>query len=403
MKTQITFGAASSTFGSLMLFFICLLFSLNSHSQKLQSITIETPQGTGWVEAYKTSNTYENGNLTKELTQDLNGTFKIQTDNKYYPDGTIQERIFQSSFSTSKNKTSYTYTYNGTEKVVTTETASGGNPVWMPNTREIETYNGNYLIKNITQSYDVTLSWYNVSQTIYTNNPDGSLRGSETYFSNSIAWVKSERMTVSNDSNSITELYEKTNDNGGHWVSTAKTIYSPNVLKPTEILYQKSDDNGAHWENDSRDIYEYTNGYTTLEKSQKWVGGDWKDVDQSIIENYGNGTPYRTVYQEYSDKSLKLENTFRYTYYYDTLGLNEHGFEKSFTLYPNPAQDKITIKTDNDHLGTKYLVTDQLGRQFSNGTITDLEIVIDVDQFSSGIYFVEVGQNKNETIKLVKK
>ena len=75
MKTQITFGTGHSNFGTLMLFFICFLFSLNSHSQKILSSVTDVWKNGTWENVYKISNTYDgNGYFIQELYQGFDVT-----------------------------------------------------------------------------------------------------------------------------------------------------------------------------------------------------------------------------------------------------------------------------------------------------------------------------------------
>jgi len=46
---------------------------------------------------------------------------------------------------------------------------------------------------------------------------------------------------------------------------------------------------------------------------------------------------------------------------------------------------------------------DQLVRQCLNGTVNPNETVVDVSQLAAGVYFIQMGQNKNQAIKIVKK
>jgi len=46
---------------------------------------------------------------------------------------------------------------------------------------------------------------------------------------------------------------------------------------------------------------------------------------------------------------------------------------------------------------------DQLVRQFFNGTVNRNETVIDISQLAAIVYFIQMGQNKNQAIKMVKK
>jgi len=74
-----------------------------------------------------------------------------------------------------------------------------------------------------------------------------------------------------------------------------------------------------------------------------------------------------------------------------------------FIAYPNPTQDKLTIKTKNLSTDAKVEISNSLGQFIYRGTIAE-ENTIDLSSFSQGLYFVKVMDgNKTQTKKIVKK
>jgi hypothetical protein len=353
MKTQITFGAGQSNFGTIMLFFICFLFSLNSHSQKPSTMLTEDWKNGNWEKTNKTFYRYDgNGYLTHELGQSFDVTWKDQyeTDHENNLDGTVRQSTTQSWDASVGwvNTIRLTHTYTVAKKARIDEIQIWIDPDWMTFLKDTHYYeNGDYEneTNSLSQMYDfLSSSLKDQSRETYYYNLDGTLHISISQVPNSSGWVDSERKTYS---------------------------YENSKLK--DILTEK---------------------WNILSKI-------FEKVELTTSYYYDNGTQHYIVFQDWN-ASTGWVNTERLTYSYDTLGVDDHVIEKSLTFYPNPAQNKITIKTDNDHVGSKYLITDQLGRQFLNGTITNQETELDVAQFSAGIYFIQVGQNKNEVIKLVK-
>ena len=379
MKT-ITFGTGQSNFGAAILFFICFLSSLNSRSQKIQTSLSETWKNETWENLSQTFYTYDsNTYLIHDLTQDWDTSWKdaFQTDYTNNPDGTAQQSISQ-SWNTGtvawENLQRTTYTYTAAKKVLTSETEIWSDPDWMLFLKETNTYDGSdYLINSLIQNYDFISPWKNSYQIIYTNNPNG---------------------TVSQD---LSQSW-----NVSTWDNTERTTYTYNGTKT--IMSISEIWTGTIWENASKDTYDYDgSGYLIHVLSQNWVSGDWKNDTQALITNYGDGNPHQIISQDWDDTGLVWKNVARITFTYTSLAVKEHAFEKSFAVYPNPAKDIITIKTNDNSLGLKYWVTDQMGRQSLNGTITERETVIDINQLASGVYFIQMEQNKNQTIKIVKK
>jgi hypothetical protein len=385
MKTQITFSSGQSNFGTLIPFFICFLFSLNSHSQKIQTTLTDVWKNDSWENSQKTLNTYDgNGYLTHDLAQSLDVTWKdlLQTDYTNNPDGTVQQSISQlwnTTSNTWEKAVKTTHTYNAAKKVLTTESAIWSDPDWIPSSRDTYTYVADtLLIKTVTEHYDFITPWQNASQITNIYNSDIKL-----WQSTSWTWA------------------DINGDGKYDWENTDLITYTYENSKTKTELHQKW--NVGIWENVSLNTNEYDpNGHLSNSVSQKWIAGDWKNDSKAYFVYNADSTLFQIVSQSWDD-ILQWKNAFRITINTTALGVDEAVFEKSFAFYPNPAQDKISIKTDLNNLGAKYLITDQLGRQFSNGTITGQETLIDVDHFSSGIYFIKIGQNKNTTFKLIKK
>lgn len=380
MKTKITFAISQHHFGTLMLFFIFFLSSLNSMGQKIQSSLSETWKNGAWEYLSQTIYTYDgNQYLIHDLTQAWDTSWKdsFQTNYTNNPDGTVQQSISQ-SWNTGTvswgNLQRTNYTYTAAKKQLTSESEIWFEPDWMFFIKETNTYDSSdYLINDLSQTYDFISPWKNANQTIYSNNPDGTVNQ---------ALLQTWNINVWNNTNRITYTY-----------SGSKLVIS---------LSEKW--NGTIWENDSKETYNYdSNGYLINSLSQNWVLGAWKNDSQANITNYSDGSPYQIVSQDWDDVAMDWKNVARITMTYSSLSVKDNFFNESFTVYPNPAQEKITIKTNDTNRGQKYWVTDQLGRQFLNGTITDLETVIDVNQLAAGIYFIQMGQqHKKQTIKMVK-
>lgn len=74
-----------------------------------------------------------------------------------------------------------------------------------------------------------------------------------------------------------------------------------------------------------------------------------------------------------------------------------------FIAYPNPVQDRLTIKTKDLSANAKVEISNSLGQFIYKGAIAE-ENTIDLSSFSQGLYFVKVTDgNKTQTKKIVKK
>jgi len=71
-------------------------------------------------------------------------------------------------------------------------------------------------------------------------------------------------------------------------------------------------------------------------------------------------------------------------------------------LYPNPANDYIIIET-KDLLDNTYRISNTKGQIVLSGKINSEEFKIDVSEFNTGTFFINVDQEngKSETLKFI--
>lgn len=84
------------------------------------------------------------------------------------------------------------------------------------------------------------------------------------------------------------------------------------------------------------------------------------------------------------------------------LGVNDFQLAKNFTIFPNPAADFVNISMIGSSFGESYRIMDQAGRSVFSGKLEDVTTAVDLSQFASGIYFLQVGTETRRTFKLVK-
>lgn len=70
------------------------------------------------------------------------------------------------------------------------------------------------------------------------------------------------------------------------------------------------------------------------------------------------------------------------------VGIDENA-SKQFTIYPNPAENYLQML--NGKIGDDYYVHDAVGRTFLKGNITSMQMNLNIESLSSGIYFIESG------------
>jgi plastocyanin len=72
------------------------------------------------------------------------------------------------------------------------------------------------------------------------------------------------------------------------------------------------------------------------------------------------------------------------------------------SAYPNPANDLVTIKSNNDLIGCQYFISDDAGRQVLTGIINEETFSINISQFKSGVYLFQVADLGKQSFKIIK-
>lgn len=79
-----------------------------------------------------------------------------------------------------------------------------------------------------------------------------------------------------------------------------------------------------------------------------------------------------------------------------------NSFLKNIQVYPNPAQDVITIQSDYNLKGQAYSIYDCIGKLMSKGVLSENNNSISAQELTNGIYTLEIGTKNKHVIKLVK-
>ena len=135
-------------------------------------------------------------------------------------------------------------------------------------------------------------------------------------------------------------------------------------------------------------VYHDDNSITFSASIITVVGEELLTVDVIIPEDIVIG-----VYDVHVDE-LVLENGFTVDIYDD---ITDNYLADVVSVYPNPATDVVSISVPNE---SKISIIDISGRimgQYDNDNLSVLEL--DISLFNSGLYFVKVVHNGNESTK----
>lgn len=364
--------------------FLCLILSINLSGQKIQTLKIETWTGGIWVNSSLETFTYNgSGFLINTLTQTWDVpslSWKNSTQSNYTnnPDGTANIVVTQSwdGVSTWNNVFQTTYTYNGAKKVLTSTSQIWLVAIWQNGSMQTNTYDGSgFLINALSQTWAVSV-WQNSSRIKYKNNLNGTVNVDTTQVWDGVStWKNSERSTFTYT--------------GSNKVLTDVT----DTLK------------AGNWASKSRETNTYNgSGFLTNSLNQRWDVGSstYKNENQANYTNNTDGTPSVIIDQEWDGVST-WNNLYRLTYTYEPpTRIPELKSEESFTIYPNPAGDQITIKGNLSINGSAYSITDQSGKMVLKGKLINQNGTIDISSLVNGIYFLRIGEKSQNSFKVIK-
>jgi hypothetical protein len=71
-------------------------------------------------------------------------------------------------------------------------------------------------------------------------------------------------------------------------------------------------------------------------------------------------------------------------------------------IYPNPASDKLTVKTGNSNMSLNYTLMDIEGREILSGLLADGTTSINIPPLTAGIYILHINGQIKSSFKIVK-
>lgn len=95
------------------------------------------------------------------------------------------------------------------------------------------------------------------------------------------------------------------------------------------------------------------------------------------------------------DSVITLYLTMQY------IGIEEY-LPDQVKVYPNPFVNEIKLIVDPEYLGEVLLIYGQSGNKIYTGVIVSEQTVIDMRAYSSGMYFLKIGEEGNHYLKIVR-
>lgn len=137
---------------------------------------------------------------------------------------------------------------------------------------------------------------------------------------------------------------------------------------------------------------------------QKSLGGDGADIAYSIQQTIDGGYIVAGA-SESTNGDIIGNQGFNDVWVIKlsaTVGIDEKAKQNLFNVFPNPATNQINVKTNVKLIGAAYSVYDNMGKKVLSGTLNTENTVIELGNLSSGMYLFSIGENMQQTFKVVK-
>ena len=212
-------------------------------------------------------------------------------------------------------------------------------------------------------------------------NMDGSYVAACTIFSSIWKQGASGLSYTAGLSSTLAQYYQLISDNT---LFNSTNDWNLNINKPTANFSESISGNTATFTNLSTSIA------NTLNYSWNFGDGNTSSIANPSHTYTSSGTYTITLIAS----NCIFSHTITKTIQIGALSINENAVG-NFEFYPNPTTNQITIKVDNQLLGSVYTIYDTVGKSVLNGKISSEINVIDLGNLSNGVYIIEVASEGN--------
>ena len=124
---------------------------------------------------------------------------------------------------------------------------------------------------------------------------------------------------------------------------------------------------------------------------------DWSERVVALSATYDNATVRFGIQCVTADAYMFMVDDFKVT----TTGLSNSDFNTSkFSVYPNPANNVVTITNTQSILVSEVAITDVNGRTIKTIKVDNLsEVELNVSELTSGIYFMNLTTDTGKVVK----
>ena len=275
-----------------------------------------------------------------------------------------------------------------------------------------QTNDGEYIVAGYSYSNDVDVQssqgnqdfWVVKLSSIGTVEWEKSLGGSGLENASSIQQTNEGGFIVAGSSNSNDGDVSGNQGNFDYWVVQLKSCQPSFSTQPAnQIIDIYSNAQFIVSSSDPTATYQWQTdlgvGFQNLNNIGQYSGttNDTLLISDIVLTN--DNQPFRCII---SSGSCSDTSSVAILIVKDNIGINEVSQSNLYSVYPNPAQDLINVKADAKLLESVYTIYDAIGKVVLIGKINSENAVIEIGNLSGGIYLFSVGENQNQTFKVIK-
>lgn len=189
----------------------------------------------------------------------------------------------------------------------------------------------------------------------------------------------------------------------GDWITSDSTSYHYSGDQLMEDIDYTFDPMSSEWQSDWRTTYSYNNnGEVSEAVYYTWNGASWaRETSESYSYQYNSEG--KVTEQIISSSSGEI--TFKYEYDYSgcnvPLSTVYTNNTNSIDIYPNPAQEKLIITTEEN---AEIILFNTMGIKFHQQTVTQKKTEIDLSDYPQGMYLLKFNSNGRQSVaEFVKK
>jgi len=362
------------------------------------------------------------GTMTKQMmTYDANGNMLTVQDLSNSGNGWVNTAYYQ-------------YTYDAQAHFLSQEEQLWSGTEWVNSLLYLFTYNSAGKIIGRTHLSGSGSGWDSVMRWTFDYDANNNFTGQVTDVWNATtsSWDTYSQYIETLDDNGLRMAEERQGWDGTQFLSDFRDEYTyDDNNQLTSATHSVWD--GTAWNLTTRYQYAYdADGHFTEQIYQGWDGSQWIDSTKqdNVYEgdllkevNYSFWNPadsafqyafqYAYAYNDYNQCTMlksanwdgsaftPIPNTDgRYTFIYeefDDSGINTLLADEDFKLYPNPAQDQITVQINKNSIN-HIRVVDMSGRLVfqTKGNAHASEVTLPTSQLKDGIYLLQI-QSGNQT------